>query len=248
MKMSEDGFNYWLAGLIEGDGTLGISGKYSYFELTLDTKDRHTLILIQRRLGYGSVSPRSGVNGVRFRTAQKSHVFDILQRVNGKLLTTSKQAQLVKLCALFGINAIIPTQNQSINIIQTTAWLSGFFDAEGHFNIMNKTTLAFHVGQKDQTILDLIKISLGIGHIRFDKCDSSWKYSITDKEGIRIVLTKFKKHPLLTLKDIDVVSLVRLLHYIDNKHHLKSSPSYTKGMHLINAFKTRLSKYKHNKL
>ena len=34
---------------------------------------------------------------------------------------------------------------------------------------MNKTTLAFHLGQKNKKILEHISKSLEIGHIRYDK-------------------------------------------------------------------------------
>jgi hypothetical protein len=237
-KDENENFNYWLAGLIEGDGTFYINKKgYCNFEITLDAKDIQTLYFIKKNLGWGNISKRVKVNAYRLRTSKSKNILDILNRLNGKILTSSKQLQLKNLYLKYNIPFIIPIDSK--NIIKNTSWLSGFFDAEGYFNIMNKSTLAFHIGQKDKLILNLIYESLLLGHIRYDKYHEFWIYSITDKEGIRFILNHFKTYPLHTLKNSNIFTFSRLLYFIDNKYHLPNHSYHSRFLNLIQSFKEK---------
>jgi LAGLIDADG endonuclease len=108
-------FNFWLAGIIDGDGYLGVTSSGGLTcEITLHEKDVKTLYFIKRILGYGHVTKRSGVKAYRFRTSKLCHVIDIIKKVNGKLLTHGKQNQLRKLCNVaqlrgVEIKPILPT-------------------------------------------------------------------------------------------------------------------------------------------
>ena len=132
--------------------------------------------------------------------------------------------------------------NQVSKIIKNTAWLSGFFDAEGYWNIMNKTTLAFHLGQKQREILQAIRDAHKIGHVRYDKYNNFWIYSVTDKEGIRFLLKFFTKHKLHTQKSNHIFTFKRLLFMIDNKYHLndQNTKKYNKIFNLISLFKKKI--------
>jgi hypothetical protein len=105
---------------------------------------------------------------------------------------------------------------------------------------MNQSTLAFHIGQKDKLILDLILKSLNLGHIRFDKYNKTYIYSITNKEGIRYILNYLKLFPLHTKKNIDVFTFNRLLYFIDNKYHFKNHFFYSRFFNLVFLFNKRL--------
>ena len=107
---------------------------------------------------------------------------------------------------------------------------------------MNKTTLAFHLGQKNITILNWILNALNIGHIRYDKSYQGYTYSITNKEGIRYILKQFTKYPLKTTKANEIFTLKRLLYFIDNKYHLENpeSKKYKRIFNLINLFKKKI--------
>lgn len=140
-------FNYWLSGLIEGDGTIYINKKgYYNFEITLDAKNIQTLHNIKKNLGWDNISKRSKVNAYRWPIGHNKNILDLLNRINRKILTESKQKQLNLIYLKYNIDFIIPNKKDSINIIKNTSWLSEFFNAEGYFNIMNKNTLAFHIG------------------------------------------------------------------------------------------------------
>jgi len=64
-------FSYYLTGLIEGDGTIfvpktdrSIKGKLNYpsIQIVFHLKDLPLALLIQKNLGYGSISRKKGVN------------------------------------------------------------------------------------------------------------------------------------------------------------------------------------------
>lgn len=236
-----------LGGLIDGDGSILLNKKgYVNIEITLDEKDIQTLAYIKKNLGFGNIKKRTGVKAVRWRTAKKEHIIDLLKNLEGKLLTEQKQKQW-KVCLLTHdiksqeeIN--FPTQNEIKNIITKTSWLSGFFDAQGHFNIMNKTTLAFHLGQKNKNILEHILNSLSIGHIRQDTNTHCWIFSITNKKGISFILKHFTKYPLHTLKKNNIFTFKRLLNWINKRCHLQgtNSKQYKKIFHLISLFKKKI--------
>lgn len=62
---NETRFNQWLAGLIDGDGSLQVSkAGYSSCEITVALADERMLRIIQNKLG-GSIKPRSGVQAIR---------------------------------------------------------------------------------------------------------------------------------------------------------------------------------------
>ena len=254
-NLNESNFNYWLSGIIEGDGTFYINKQGNCnFEITLDSKDIQTLYYIKKSLGWGNISKRSksgakgsGLyvlrhksNAYRLRTSKEKNILDLLNRINNKVLTLSKQKQLSPIYLKYNIIFLIPNKKESLNIIKNTSWLSGFFDAEGFFNIMNKSTLAFHIGQKDKNILNLIYESLLLGHIRYDKSTNFWIYSITDKEGIRFILNQFKIFPLHTQKNSNIFTFNRLLYFIDNKYHLQNHLNHSKWLNLIKSFKEKI--------
>jgi len=205
------------------DGSLFLfKGKIPSIEITLDAKDVSCLYMIKNTLGYGSITKRTKANAFRFRTTKQADAKNLVQRINGFLLTESKHSQLIKLCKFYNIKPIIPDYDKSVYIVKNTAWLSGFFDAEGHFNIMNKFTIAFHISQKDKLILEIILNErtsfawtfshLNLGNIRYDSSWKGWTYTICNQKGndnklrllsffpIAFILNLFSKYTLQTKK------------------------------------------------
>jgi len=62
--------------------------------------------MIQNTLGYGSVTKRTKVNAFRFRTTKQADTKNLIQRINGFLLTENKHIQLIKLCEFYKINQL----------------------------------------------------------------------------------------------------------------------------------------------
>lgn len=230
----DEDFNYWLAGLIDGDGTLSIyKSNAQVCEITLGEEDVKTLYKIKQRF-HGSVLKRSKVKAYRWRVSKKLYVTDVINSINGKLLTDSKRAQLIKVCNKLNIEPIINNK-----ISKNNSWFTGFFDAEGYFSIRNNYTLTISVSQKSKEILEEIQKVFGVGNIYYDKSWNGYNYVITDLQGIKTMLAYFEKYPLKTIKHPDFITIRRLVLFIERGYHLKNHPLKYRIDNLIKIFKNR---------
>ena len=230
----DEDFNYWLAGLIDGDGTLSVyKSNAQVCEITLGEEDVKTLYKIKQRF-HGSVLKRSKVKAYRWRVSKKLYVTDVINSINGKLLTYSKHVQLVKVCNKLNIEPIITNK-----ISKNNSWFTGFFDAEGYFSIRNNYTLTISVGQKSKEILEEIQKEFGVGNIYYDKSWNGYNYVITDLQGIKTMFTYFEKYPLKTIKHPDFITIRRLVLFIERGYHLKNHPLKDRIDNLIKIFKNR---------
>lgn len=230
----DEDFNYWLAGLIDGDGTLSIyKNNAQVCEITLGEEDVKTLHKIKQKF-HGSVLKRSKVKAYRWRVSKKLYVTEVINSINGKLLTDSKRAQLIKVCNKLNIEPI--TNNK---ISKNNSWFTGFFDAEGYFSIRNNYTLTISVGQKSKEILEEIQKVFGVGNIYYDKSWNGYNYVITDLQGIKTMLAYFERYPLKTIKHPDFITIRRLVLFIERGYHLKNHPLKDRIDNLIKIFKNR---------
>lgn len=230
----DENFNYWLAGLIDGDGTLSINkNNVQACEITLGEENVKTLHKIKERF-HGSILKRSKVKAYRWRVYKKLYVTNIVNSINGKLLTDSKYVQLVKICNKLNIEPI--TNNK---ISKDNSWFAGFFDAKGYFSIRNNYTLTISVGQKNKEILEEIQKVFGIGHIYYDKSWNGYNYVITDLQGIKTMLAYFEQYPLKTIKHTDFITIKRLVLFIERGYHLKDHLLKYRIDNLIKIFKNR---------
>ena len=99
-------FNEWLAGIIDGDGSLLVSKLgYCSCEITMDKHDYHTLMSIKNKLG-GSVTLRSGVNAYRYRLHNRIGMIDLINRINGNIRNSQRVPALIKVCNNLNITYI----------------------------------------------------------------------------------------------------------------------------------------------
>jgi len=231
-------FGHWLAGLIDGDGSLLISknGLIS-IEITLHEEDVKTLYKIKSIVGYGVVKKRSNAKAYRIRFHNKAGVEKVIKWINGKLLTDNKKSKLIKICNMINID---PITNNTFST--NNAWFSGFFDAEGYISIRNKYTLTLSVSQKKRDLLDTISNSFNYGNIYYDKSWDGYNYSITKRDSVKIIMAYFEKFPLLTVKNIDRVTFNRLILFLDRKYHHLNSPYKNRIDNLIRLFRNRKKK------
>nr|QJA13815.1 LAGLIDADG endonuclease [Chaetophora sp. FACHB-2423] len=126
LKKNLNSWNEYLAGLIDGDGSLLISkAGYASCEITLDIYDKPLLLDIRKKLG-GYVEKRSGVNAYRYRLHDKKGMMHLIQLINGHIRNSKRIPQLQRICKLYNIPFKEPTPLTTNN-----GWFSGFFDAEG---------------------------------------------------------------------------------------------------------------------
>jgi hypothetical protein len=147
-SQNESNFSYYLAGLIEGDGTIvvpkterSIKGKLNYpsIQLVFNLKDLPLALLIQQNLGLGSISRKKGVNAYILTINNLDGLILIVNLINGKLRTP-------KIHSLWNLIDWLNNKNVKLNInkkdlnnsyLFDNSWLAGFIEADGHFSVRN---------------------------------------------------------------------------------------------------------------
>jgi hypothetical protein len=103
-------FYMYLTGLIEGDGTIivpkkvrSIKGKLYYpsIEITFDSRDLPLALIIQKKLGFGSVNKTKGVNAYRLTINNYEGILSLVMALNGQFRTVK----------LYDFNALIDYLN-----------------------------------------------------------------------------------------------------------------------------------------
>lgn len=216
-KINQDTPDYnwltWFIGFSEGDGSIFTSGNRTRFILT--QKESTILNQIKSTLGFGFVrhfkSKSGGTEYYRFIVEDKENIRILTHLFNGNLVLPHRLAQLKSwLIVLADIQLI------EIPILPTLedAWLSGFADAEGCFNVKiesrsNTVTgfrviLRFLLDQKKAELLLLhIRNLFGFGFVNLRKeTDNVYRYTNNSFSGLVPVVKYFLAYPLKTKKSL----------------------------------------------
>ena len=241
-------FLYWFIGFSEGDGSFVTDGKSNIFQIV--QKDPKVLFYIKKNLGFGTVIQRKD-GYFLFRVIDQISIDRLIRIFWGNLqLNKTNQSLLkwipvynnyVKLDDKLNFNNLI--KNNLINL--NNAWLSGFIDAEGCFNVYFKNDktlkLRFIIDQKNETdVLKNILDSLVINN----------KYVINNRLELKnmqriIIYSKFnilfnylkiyslKSNKNLSLKRFERVHNYKLLSRKDFNIILSNPKSFLKLKTLI---------------
>jgi len=214
----EKNWNQWLAGLIDGEGSLLINKKgYMSCEITLGLKDEHALNQIKNKLG-GSIKLRSGSKSIRYRLHHKEGIINLITRINGEIRNTIRIAQLINLCSHLNIPYRTPEK-----LTNTNSWISGMFDAEGSVTMnTNEKTPEIMIKISNKYKINLIDIKEILrGNIFFDKSSNTNYWSPISKVDISIFLEYIKTNPVRTVKK-------QRLFLIPEFYRLKEMKAYEK--------------------
>lgn len=185
-------FNEWLAGIIDGDGNLLVSKTgYSSCEITMDKYDYHTLMSIKNKLG-GSVTLRSGANAYRYRCHNRDGMVDLIHRINGNIRNSRRIPALIKVCTILDITYI-----PAVPLTSTNSWYSGFFDADGtitaKFDIPSPTII---ISVSNKYRVDVEPFLSFSGHIHYSRGNyGHYIWTISGKSDILNMLEYFKTCP-----------------------------------------------------
>jgi hypothetical protein len=195
---SEDlSFRQWLAGLIDGDGYFLLSKNgYNSCEITMDTRDKKVLYLIQHRYG-GSVKQISNAYAFKYKLRNKVGLIALINDVNGFIRNPTRLLQMNKLCLKFHIEL-----KYANNLIFNDGWFGGFIDSDGSVYYNESSGQVFiSISQKNKYLLEpLIDIYGGRVDISSSKKEA-FKYVIYRKaELFNLIDNYFSKYPLRTEK------------------------------------------------
>ena len=214
---SDKAWNEWLAGVIDGDGSLLVSKLgYSSCEITMCLQDEHALGIIKQKLG-GSIKLRSGVKALRYRLHNNNGMINLINRINGNIRHTSRLKQLEKVCLLLNIPIIYP---DAITI--NNGWFSGFFDADGTitYSLKNKHP-QLTISVTNKLLIDVINFkNIFNGNLYFDKGQNGYyKWCIQDKSDINFFKSYLLKYPSRSNKK-------QRLFLTDKYYYLKDLTAY----------------------
>lgn len=94
--MTREDFSHYLAGLIEGDGTIyvpiskySVKGKKNYpsIQIAFNQKDGQLAMAIVKVLGAGSVAKKKGKNALTLTVNSLEGVQQLVELLNGKMRT-----------------------------------------------------------------------------------------------------------------------------------------------------------------
>jgi hypothetical protein len=141
----------YLAGLIEGDGTIvvptferNLKGKLNYpsIQIAFAAKNYPLIVLLKLFIGHGSISKRSHQAAYIYTINDLEGLIKIVGLINGHMRTP----KIVDLFALIiYLNRKVGTLNivslpMDVSHLGSNAWLSGFIEADGSFQVRTSLT------------------------------------------------------------------------------------------------------------
>ena len=230
----------WFIGFAEGDGAIQTYSEGKRVRFVLTQKESAILYNIQHKLNIGVVrhfpQGKSGKNNdfYRWMVDDPSHILLLAFLFNGNLALNNRIKQLAlwinALNSRFGSDTI-KLNNTPVSITLYDAWLSGFTDAEGCFNVSITANSRYKLGhvikmryildQKDSDILSRVYELFGFGKVTLRSgTDNVYRYTATGFKALNDVIEYFKKFPLQTKKAFSFEKWLIVHNQVYNKLHL----------------------------
>lgn len=236
----------WFIGFIEANGYISAYNNKLRFVIT--QKEGAILYHIKEKLNMGIIT----FNGLyKFVVTNPSDILKLAYIFNGNLFIyhrIKQQSLWINILnhteknLIFNDIPVIPTLND--------AWLSGFTDAEGSFNvsIINRKDVQKENSKrvKQRFILDLNNFYNNLlffnslfqsGFISFKSNSSNqFRFTINSFKSISLLISYFSYFPLKTNKRINYDLWVLIYKKIENKEHLT-----TEGINKIKKIKKKIN-------
>ena len=217
-------WNEWLAGLIDGDGSLLVSkAGHPSCEITMLLHDEHALAIIKQKLG-GSIKSRSGVKTLRYRLHNKKGMIELINRINGKIRHTSRVKQLESICSNLKIQIIYPT-----DITRDNGWFAGFFDADGSITYSMKNNYPqLTISVTNKLLVDIVVFKdVFAGNIYFDKGQNGYYiWSLQARAEIELFKSYLLIYPCFSNKKQRLFLTAKYYHLKDLKAYSAPLDSY----------------------
>jgi hypothetical protein len=189
-------FNEWISGLIDGNGSLFVNKKgYTSCEIIMHISEEYALRYIQNKLG-GSLKLRSGNKTIRYRLHDKKSMFNLIDRINGKIRHTGRLKQLNLVCTELGIIFKMP------DVLDFNhGWFSGFFDAKGIITLSESNSQLI-ISVTNKLLIDVSYFKdIFEGNNYFDRSQNGYyKWSIQNKKDILYFLSYINNCPSRSIK------------------------------------------------
>ena len=230
----------WFIGFAEGDGAIQTYDQGKRVRFVLTQKESDILHKIQFKFNIGVVKHfpqgKSGKNNDFYRwiVDNPSHILLLAFLFNGNLVQNHRIEQLAlwvnALNNRFG-SETINLNNTPVSVTLQDAWLSGFTDAEGCFNISITSNSRYTLGhvikmryildQKDSVILRRVYELFGFGKVTLRSGTGNvYRYTATGFKALNDVIAYFQIFPLQTKKALSFEKWRIVHNHVSNKLHL----------------------------
>jgi len=244
-------FSYYLAGLIEGDGTIivpkterSIKGKLNYpsIQIVFNLKDLPLALLIQKTLGYGSILRKKGINAYIFTINNIEGLILIVHLINGKLRTPNIYAfqNLIDWLNNKNLKFNLKKEKLDSSSLMSNGWLSGFIEADGHFSVRTsmgsrnpKLECKFELSQRQNDkngrnylyFLENIAICLltVVKPFRIKSSNPQYKIRTTNLKGNILLEQYLYNYPLFGTKYLDYKDWFKVLNFFKLGEHTNKS-------------------------
>ena len=235
-------FNFYLAGLIEGDGTIIVptsqrdtKGRLTYpsIQIVFGLMDLPLALMIQKVLGHGSISRKKGINAYILSINNKEGLLKIISLVNGKF-KTDKIYGLERLINWYKVKGhtnltLLP---KDISPLGNSSWLAGFIEADGHFSIRTtdsenstKVECKFELSQAQKNIYgtsyeimnEISKfLNCSFKEIRIDSKNPQYRIRTLNSNSNLQLINYLTIYPLKGKKHLDYISWLKIANFFIN--------------------------------
>ena len=220
----------WFIGFSEGDGA--ILKTKSNLRFVLTQKEGDILYHVQDVLGFGTVKQFDKF--YRFIVNDTQDILLLIYIFNGNLILPHRLKQLGEWVKVINnkMNLDLALNSTLIKPNLSDAWLSGFTDAEGCFNINiesrpntvtgYRVVLRFLLDQKNaESTLLFIRDNFGYGQVHLRKdTNGVYRYNNNSFKGLLSVRDYFLAFPLKTKKSKSLNYWLKVYTMVLNKEHL----------------------------
>jgi len=238
-------FGHYLAGLIEGGGSIivpkeerSVKGKLNYpsIQIAFDSRDFPLAMIIQKELRHGSISKTKGVNSYRLTINNYEGLILIAFLLNGKMRTPKINNLFLLIDWLNDkfLNLNLEKKQLDKSFLSSNSWLSGFIDADGHFfaNITKSTiSCGFELMQSSvdkqgyskidlmEKLAEYLKVKLS-KHSRV-KLPGYLEYRVKtgNLDNNLILINYLEEYPLFSSKYLNYKDWLLVINIIKNKNH-----------------------------
>ena len=244
--LSELKMSSYLAGLIEGDGTIvvpkterSVKGKLNYpsIQIAFHLKDFPLALMIQKELKNGSLSRKKGVNAYILTINNYDGLLLVTSLINGNMRTPKIYAlyNLINWLNLKFEEINIPRKSLNNSPLDSNAWLSGFIEADGHFSVRTTTTsnfprveCKFELSQRQNDnnsrstlkFLEIIANFLlcSVKAIRLNRTNPEYRVRTTNLNGNLVLENYLNTFPLFGSKYLDYKDWIKVLDFFKSGH------------------------------
>lgn len=239
-------FASYLAGLIEGDGTIIVpkterspKGKLNYpsIQIVFDLRDFPLALILQSKINHGSIYRKKGVNAYILTINNFEGLILIANLING-YMRTPKIIALYKLIdwlnVRFDLNIV--KKDKDTSNIDSNSWFAGFIDADGHFSVRTTTVSKYpkieckfeltqrqndHNNENNCEFLNKIADFLltTVKEFRIDHPKPEYRVRTTNLKGNLILINYMENYPLFSSKYLNYQDWRKVLEYFENKNH-----------------------------